>query len=508
VTDQLALEPSPVGSAPAPVAGRRAGQVARRHRLALLDNDQADSRAEAHRVFVAVAYVLALVAGSGVELLRQPGTPAWDTIWAEAGSIFYAQAKALPFWETFTKPYAGYMHAVPRIIAEVAVALPLRDAAAALAIAAAATVSALALIVFRLSADVVERKALRVALAATVLLLPAGGTETLNSVADLHWYLDYTAFWLILFRPKTWAGSALTAAGLALAVMSDPLVVLLTPMLVVQTVTARAWRERFVLVGFVTGGVFQLVAALSTPRGPTNQHTGLLHLLGQYSQRVLLSVFTGFRGERVLFGGDRWFLVVLAWLLVAGLLASTFVRDVRGRRVAVAALVSSLLFYLFPLWYDAHATAATNTLTALLWSRYIVAPTLLLASAVIISLDRGAPLRGRARPPSLKVWVPVLCVLAAVWLVDFRVVPNLRGQTVTWARQLSLAQQQCARAGTRSVAIKVAPGMPMKLSCSDVDPEPNSDRRRLGTPQFLATTRSNSSHQPYLAGISFMATKL
>jgi hypothetical protein len=422
-------------------------------------------------VVVVIAYALALPAGCGIELLRQPGTPAWQTIWAEDGSIFYAQAKALPFLKTFTKPYAGYMHAVPRIIAAVAAALPTRDAAAAMAISAAATVSALALIVFRLSADVVQRKALRVALAGTVLLLPAGGTETLNSVANLHWYLDYTAFWLILWRPKTWAGSALATAGLALAVMSDPLVVFLTPVLVVQTVTARAWRERFVLVGFVAGGVFQLVAALSSPRGPTAQHPGLLHLLGQYSQRVLLSVFAGFRGGRLLFGGGRWFLVVLAWLLLAGLLASAFVRGVRGRRVAVAALVSSLLLYLFPLWYDAHAPsakAASSTLEALLFARYIVAPTLLLASTVIISLDRGAPLGRGTRPPRLKVWAPVLCVVAAVWLVDFRVVPNLRGRSVTWAHELSVAQQRCVRAGTRSVTISVPPGMSMTLSCEDV----------------------------------------
>jgi hypothetical protein len=61
-----------------------------------------------------------------------------------------------------------------------------------------------------------------------------------------------------------------------------------------------------------------------------------------------------------------------------------------------------------------------------------------------------------------------LCALTAVWLVDFRVVPNRHGGEVTWVQQLGMAQAQCARPGTKTATVSEPPGLEVTLPCQDV----------------------------------------
>ena len=60
------------------------------------------------KLIVAGTYLVVLVLLSTVALLRQSGLPATRTIWAEDGSIFYADAVRLSFWKTLLRPYSGY----------------------------------------------------------------------------------------------------------------------------------------------------------------------------------------------------------------------------------------------------------------------------------------------------------------------------------------------------------------------------------------------------------------
>jgi len=78
---------------------------------------------------VAVGLVLA---AAGLSLLRQPGVPAVDSIWAEDGQVFYNQAVQWSFLHSLFTPYNGYFQLVPRVMIESVTLLPVNAAAAAI----------------------------------------------------------------------------------------------------------------------------------------------------------------------------------------------------------------------------------------------------------------------------------------------------------------------------------------------------------------------------------------
>jgi hypothetical protein len=102
-------------------------------------------------------------------LLRVPGIPAWDTIYAEDYSEFLIAALQHP-WHLLIQ-YNGYEQLLPRVIAQLVTYLPLADAATAFACCGALTAAACALFVFHASAGHVRSAALRVLLAVAVVLL-------------------------------------------------------------------------------------------------------------------------------------------------------------------------------------------------------------------------------------------------------------------------------------------------------------------------------------------------
>jgi len=51
------------------------------------------------------------------QLLRTPGVPAWNSLSAEDGGIFYTDALNDPLVTTVGRAYEGYLHVVPRLLA-------------------------------------------------------------------------------------------------------------------------------------------------------------------------------------------------------------------------------------------------------------------------------------------------------------------------------------------------------------------------------------------------------
>src|SRR5690348_10935568 len=147
----------------------------------------------------------AIALGTVVMLARQTGVPAWRTLWAEDRNIFLPQALSAPVRSVFT-PFAGYLQLYPRLIADVAVQFPLRDAAAGFAVAGALTASCVAVFVFHASSGHVHRPELRLLLAASVVLLPTALEEITNNAVNTTWYLLFGTFWALLWRPRSrWA---------------------------------------------------------------------------------------------------------------------------------------------------------------------------------------------------------------------------------------------------------------------------------------------------------------
>ena len=139
---------------------------------------------------------LAVLAGTGVGLARQPGAGALDTVWAEDGTIFLADAWRPGFWDELWSPYAGYLHLGPRLLAELVASFPATWAAAVLATQAAVLTAAMAVVVFAVSAAHLPRTVQRVVASAPVVVLPLAQGDLLNAIANLHWPALYVTFWL------------------------------------------------------------------------------------------------------------------------------------------------------------------------------------------------------------------------------------------------------------------------------------------------------------------------
>jgi hypothetical protein len=93
------------------------------------------------RLLAAAAQVAVVLLAAVVLLLRVPGVPAWDTIYAEDYSQFLIGALQHP-WHLFIQ-YNGYEQLLPRVVAQLVTYLPLGEVASGFAVAGALTAALL-----------------------------------------------------------------------------------------------------------------------------------------------------------------------------------------------------------------------------------------------------------------------------------------------------------------------------------------------------------------------------
>lgn len=402
------------------------------------------ARVTARTVALSVA---AVVAGAVVVLARQQGPAATDTVWAEDGFIFLAQARDLGVGGSLFEPFAGYLHLVPRLAAAAVSVLPLEAADTGFAVVAALVAAACALFVFRASSAHVRSVWGRAACAAPLLVSPLAGTEILANVANLHWYLLYAAFWAVVWKAPSRREAALSALVVAAAVLSDPFALVLVP-LVALRILAAGRRPDAVVIAFAASAVVQVAGVL----GATGQRQ-----LGEEAEVALLpfryavDVFgRGLAGDR--FVGESGLSargVAVAAVVVAGLAALAWARRpvVRERAALLAALAVVSVAYF----------AAPVALSGISAPRYAFAPALLAAVAVVVLLDGAALDRTAA---------VALAVVAACWVVGLPSY-NDRDEGPAWDEALAASAASCAPGEMADVPV-LPRGMSASLPCDDV----------------------------------------
>src|SRR5262249_16974353 len=105
-------------------------------------------------------------------------------------------------------PASGYLSIIQRIGAWIAVQFPLEYAAAIMASLAAVGVAVAALGVFHTTRPYFQSRALRLALATSLVLVPIAGEEGPNFLASLGWYLIGAAPWIAMWSPRQRIGLA------------------------------------------------------------------------------------------------------------------------------------------------------------------------------------------------------------------------------------------------------------------------------------------------------------
>ena len=232
-------------------------------------------------------------------------------MWAEDGRIFLAERDELGPWRSILHPYEGYLHVVPRLLSDAAgVVASWEHYAVAVTALSCLTVGAVAALVFLCTREVIGSTAVRVALAATTVLVPAGPVETTGNLANVHWYLLWLTAWLVLARPRRRRHAVILGVVALLAGLSEIQTVLFLPLALLR------WRDRCtwpITAGLAVGCAAQIIASVCSPRaGSELPHPSVLDHVKGFLIHVVASIWDpSADGSRSVLS-QGWWLVLLA----------------------------------------------------------------------------------------------------------------------------------------------------------------------------------------------------
>jgi hypothetical protein len=367
---------------------------------------------------VVLGYLLAFAAGFSVDLWWS-GSGITSRVWAEDGAVFLSAAYRTSFFSALSSPYAGYLQAVPRSLAALTTAFPVRDAAWVLAASAAAARAAVSLFVFRASSGHLRSTSVRAMLAATVVLLPVGGLEVLDNIANLHWYFTFAAFWAVLWRPSRRWECALAAVVVVLAVGSDPLTALLLPLVVLRAICIRRWRDQIVTMCFAAAGAAQTWAVLRGTR-PAHETFSVSAVARLFGVRVLVGALAGYWHTVALWRHLHYAAVGLGAVAIIALIGPALRVGGSRRWLAIWASTGSALAFVACFAEPAVVPHLKLDVVSSL-TRYDVLASLLMLTAIAAGLDAME-------------WPANLAVRALVGAVFLSALPvDLVGSAQLWA---------------------------------------------------------------------------
>jgi hypothetical protein len=168
-------------------------------------------------------------------------------LWAEDGLVFFAQQLMLGFPKALFQPYAGYLHAIPRLIALLASPLPIAWIPFVYNFLAL-LISSLCCIVFAgpWCRNLLRSDGLRAMCCVIVATGLQFGDELIGVIANLQWFLAVGAA-TIIFRDKEskeppWLSITLGVLG-ALIGLTAPLTFVFVPFLLAQCLRLRGLKR-------------------------------------------------------------------------------------------------------------------------------------------------------------------------------------------------------------------------------------------------------------------------
>jgi hypothetical protein len=400
-----------------------------------------------------------LVLAVAAQLLRQQGTPPWDSVQSDDGTGFLSAAWGDGGISLLWTSNAGYLVLVPRLVAAPLEVVPRSWGAAYLSVTSALIAALLAWFVACAARGLVRQAWLRWTLALAVVLLPATGWETTAVLTQQQFALVFAAFWAIITEQRSRPMLVARVVVVVLAATSGPLTLTLLPLAAAVAWWRRARADVIVAVGLVAGSLVQAVTVL-VAEGPPAGEQSVRAIPGIYLQRVIASWLVG---DTQL--DDAWLelgvplLVVSALVAVAlaVLLAATVER--RQWVWAGAAFLWSGIVFAASLWTRGLAgdLAAREGSFTYDGARYVLVPIWLLLSGYV--LLAGGPPRpvssalARARDVARVV---VAAQLVVVVVLGFRL-DTLRSPGPSFAGQLRHVEAACREQPSERALILFSP---------------------------------------------------
>ena len=388
--------------------------------------------------------------------LRLPGA-ARHALWAEDGNVFLTSRLRHGALTTELRSYMGYLHVVPRLLADITVSfVPLARYATSMAALSCLVTAVVAGALYVCSKEVVTWQPARVVLALSTVLVPAMPIEVLGNAANLHWSFLWLAPWLLLYGPPTTAiAVALGALGLA-GSLTEIQMALFLPLALYRWSDRRRWWIRG---GVAFGVALQLLATAAHPRHNGAAIPDMTSISDGYVVNAVLSAWTGSAHLVGRLGADFGPHVLVVAVLPFVLAVGYGVRQGIGvERIAMATLAAASVV----LWVGACVINRAAIITYASWSetrwrsfdliRYGVVPALCLTATVVLA----ASIR-RRRGGTVAPWLllgAVLLLFAATFIPP----TTNRSHGPAWPAQVTLARARCERApAPRTILIPVAP---------------------------------------------------
>jgi hypothetical protein len=367
---------------------------------------------------------------------------------------------------------------VPRVVTAIAVSFPVAWAPGIMSAAAAAEYAMFGLVVYIASGPFLRSPWLRLLVAAPTCVFAFGYTQVNNDLATVQFIALYGLFWLLLWRPVTRAGQICAPIIMLSVTLTSILPLFFAPLVAARLIADRSKTAIAVAVCWAAGLVAQWSVQL---RGMSNRsndlYTSPLWILGNYVTRAVpRAIFgelalggsgTNYRGSPVpLIIPDKAVHNALIWGACA---------------IVVAVVVIALGRLTAPHWPLAVIALAFSVLLfvgeivdnyAIVQPRYVIAPALLLYTAIVAMLrprgvidgalsagEAGGASSGDATATAaptgaslrlIATWTPVTVfalLLAIVVGFNFRVV-NTRSESPQWTAVVAAARHSCAKPGT------------------------------------------------------------
>jgi hypothetical protein len=394
--------------------------------------------------------------GTVIAFLRIPAN-ARNLLWAEDGRNFVADALLGHPWGALFEPFAGYMHAVPRLTSLFVVGVvPLDSVPVAITLVACAITSGIATLAFAMLRLRMAAWLPRLALWLGIVTLPIAGIEVNGSIANSHWYLLVGLFIVLVTRQRSGLAITIAAITVCLAVLSDPLAAIFLPFVLVRLLSLGRPRQLVVPVVFLASLAVQFAVVFAThitraPSAPTP--TGLLRAA---AFRVFLAALAGEPGSSAAYASIGVASLVIAVIIVVTCLCWSVLRDNNLGGLATAAIASAVVFYVISIWIRWFPESDPAVSTA--WwsgSRYSVVPIclILMGLAAASATVKGHP-RGRVVP--FLGGAALLCLVAVIALPAFSV--TARQPQQGWVAGLAQARERClSLPSSHSVVIGTAP---------------------------------------------------
>lgn len=392
---------------------------------------------------LSVAWV---VLASWLQLARMTGSARpWNSLWAEDGGVFLTDAYQHSLFSNLFRPHAGYFQVICRLVAQPAGHLPAAWGAAWMAWGAAVVVALCSLIVWNRARLITRHWGARVAVTLLLPFMPQVADEVTGAVNDLHWYLIYTLFWVLITPPRSIRGGALAAFFAALVGLSDPLSAL---MLLAAAggwwLAGRSVRTLLGAAGLVTALVAQYAVHSVASFGPGSDSA----IPRIYALRVVLSSLTGDRLLSTIYPHFATRATEVACVVMV-VIVVVLARKAHRRSLTVGAICIALSGLYLGVELATRGTAGLLTRAPFMLngSRYTIVPLWMLFTALVLLADgwAGPGPQFTARLVRVPLALTIVCSWLAVETLSDWSEPGTRGAALPWDAQVAQAKASCLR---------------------------------------------------------------